>query len=80
MMAVLCRWCQAPIRISRRRGSPAAYCSAAHRNAFWSASRRLTPALLDAGLITLQMLKEGPLGVHASSGERAPSLADGPFR
>jgi hypothetical protein len=68
MMAALCAWCAATIRVSRRRGSLAKYCSAAHRNACSSAVRRYGAALLEAGLITTEMLKRGPLGLHALSG------------
>jgi hypothetical protein len=55
-----CRWCQAPIRINRRRGSPAQFCSEAHRQTFWAALRARAAALFDAGEITIEMLKRGP--------------------
>jgi hypothetical protein len=61
----MCRWCGAIFATGRRRGSAPRFCSAVHRLAFWAALRRRALADLEAGRLTIEMLKGGEQSVHA---------------
>lgn len=67
MTDALCRWCRSTIRASRRRGSPAQFCSEAHRHAFWASLRAWAWASFEAGEVTIDRLRHCPSSVHASS-------------
>src|SRR5262249_1736433 len=45
----LCRVCDTPIPAGRRRGAEREFCSSAHRDAWWSASRRFVAAGVASG-------------------------------
>jgi len=52
-----CVWCGRPFAPRRTGGSAQRFCSAGHRNAFWAAGRRWTMRALEAGLISVEVLK-----------------------
>ena len=65
-----CLWCQAVMPTTRRqRGSAPKFCSPGHRVAFWTALRRHALANFEAGVLTVEMLKDGVQSVHALSGQ-----------
>ena len=74
MTGALCRWCRSTIRVSRRGGSPAQFCSEVHRHAFWTSLRAWAWASFAAGEVTIEMLKRGPSSVHALYPEKEGGL------
>jgi len=53
-----CLWCGHPFQ-SHRGGSPQRFCSAQHRNEFWSALRRWGERAVASGRLTIDHIKNG---------------------
>jgi hypothetical protein len=51
-----CLWCDKALR-GRRRGSAARFCSAAHRNSYWTACRKLGEQAVVLGIASVTDLK-----------------------
>ena len=52
-----CLWCGAEFSVRRRRGNEQRFCSASHRNAFWTAARRWAFEAIESGLVSIETLK-----------------------
>jgi hypothetical protein len=52
-----CFWCGRPFTPRRTGGSAQKFCSTGHRNAFWLGARRWAMRAVEAGLISVEVLK-----------------------
>lgn len=66
-----CQWCGSAFIPARKGNQEKRFCSAACRQAFWSAARRWIAMALDTGLLTVANLKRGVAAVHGNDEGRA---------
>lgn len=62
-----CLWCTLPFTPRRSGGKPQRFCSPFCRHQFWSATRRWVMKALDAGLLSVSVLKGIPSNVRVVS-------------
>lgn len=66
--AMCCLWCGRSFAPRRTGGSKQLYCCAAHRHALGSAARAWAIAAVEAGVISVSLLKAGVSSARASRG------------
>src|SRR4051794_32191544 len=67
-----CLWCGQKFKPRATGGSAQKFCSAGHRNAFWTAARRWTLRAVETGLL-VDRVSEGDQDERARSGRGYPS-------
>jgi hypothetical protein len=60
-----CLWCGQPFPQRTTGGSAQRFCCPSHRHAFGTAARRWAVMVVEAGLITVEILKVGPAAQRA---------------
>jgi hypothetical protein len=73
-----CLWCGAELNVLRKRGSARRFCSAGHKQTFWSALHRHAWAEFEAGRTTVDMLRAVEQSVHAFQSQLGGARAPGP--
>lgn len=63
-----CLWCGRGFRRRATGGSSQKFCSAGHRDAFWTAARRWTMRAIETGLLSVDCLKAAQGSMHAAKG------------
>lgn len=75
MTTTICPWCGEPFTATVRGGNAKKFCSPAHKHAFETAARRYAYAMHEAGLLTVEQMKQVSTS-RATPGEaKAPSEA-----